>query len=242
MKMTNKLTELLTEKEPAAKSETVKGKDNKFDPKFNVREEFAIWVRKEFPELKDHSAKNTVYEMLEARKSEVYLAAQAAMLQGLGSTDACARARLEEGWKKINQYFSDRSTSADNKKQRASGLNSFVEALEDLSISLGGNRHYTECGTFAYGNRETYRAFVYRFGEKESENALYIVSSERETKMTHAADAPTLIGEFEDATDVELMTLLKGAFTFRGPEKKFIKHIDSEIKKNDTRYGRWGRY
>ena len=71
--------------------EIVEEKDRKrikpFEPKFNVREEFSVWIRDQFPELKKYaSRKKGSYVKLERRKKEVYAAAVLACNHGIKTT------------------------------------------------------------------------------------------------------------------------------------------------------------
>src|SRR3990167_8604834 len=103
-KMTNddKLKNLLEGDEPEEKVET---EENGFNPKFNVREEFAVWIRQQFPKLKKHAKKGLVYPELDARAEEVYQAALGAVNHGVTSTKDCANSRLYNGWIGFESQF-----------------------------------------------------------------------------------------------------------------------------------------
>ena len=82
------LDELLSGEEP---QESEDHNRSKFNPKFNVREEFTLWVREQFPELKEHTDQNLAYEEVETRREEIYQAALGAVNHGVASTEACAK-------------------------------------------------------------------------------------------------------------------------------------------------------
>lgn len=63
-----------------------------FDPKFNVREEFAVWMREEFPDLDLYTGQRGAYKELETRREEVYKAAVLACEHGIETTGACVQA------------------------------------------------------------------------------------------------------------------------------------------------------
>ncbi len=219
----DKLNELLTGEEP---EERVKG-NKKFNPLFNVREEFALWVREEFPELKEYAKKRRVYRELEERKDEVYEAALGAVNHGVASTEACATSRLRYGWKDMEEGFGEKGKP----RIRAKSLEKFVDALEDLSVSLGGDKHFTECGKslsgIPYNSWNENSAFVYRVGDENSCNAEYLVFEE--PQKFEEENMPVLIGELTGLTKWEYERLQKIASKFKGIETKFIDKADKAI-------------
>lgn len=223
--MTNdKIDELLTGKEPEDKQST----SREFKPTFNVREEFVLWVQKQFPQLKKHSKKNVQYDALEARRDEVYQAALGAVNHGVTSTEACATAKLRTGWEEFDRGFGKSGKPED----RAKSLEAFVKALSDLSISLGGDKHYTEAGTrlsgTSYGDSwyKKNNAFVYRVGDEKSKDAKYLVFNK---EQDFAAEGPILIGELTGLSNWEVEKLKKIVSKFKGPETKFIEQVDKEV-------------
>ena len=108
-----------------------------------LEKNFLCGIREQFPELKKYSRKRkkgTTYEALEERREEIYDAALGAVNHGVTSTEACATARLRSGWEVFEEAFGDDG----NPLKRAKGLEKFTRAIEGLSISLGGDKHYTE--------------------------------------------------------------------------------------------------
>jgi len=143
-----------------------------FNPKFNVREEFPVWIKEQFPEIGQYARKRKIYPELESRREEIYQAALGAVNHGVTSTNACATARLHQGWKEFERGFGKSGTP----KKRARSLERFVEAIKDLSLSLGGNPHYTEAGTFLSGTHYrsgNLKAFVYRDRENNGPDSTY---------------------------------------------------------------------
>ena len=122
-----KLESLLIAEEPVDKIK----KEKSFDPKFNAREEFVVWVREEFPELmyqKGH------YEIPSKRRREVYEAAIAACRHGIETTGACVQRTFQNN-------FSNLMT--DGCSDLEVRIYSIVSLIECVSANLGNeNRHY----------------------------------------------------------------------------------------------------
>jgi len=78
---------LLAGKEP----ESMKSTTVRFKPQFNVREEYVVWVREQFPDLKYYAKKKKVYAALTERKKEIMEGAKLAYEHALQKTDGCAR-------------------------------------------------------------------------------------------------------------------------------------------------------
>lgn len=223
--MTNdKLSELLSGEEPEEKTDRER---KEFKPKFNVREEFALWAREQFPELKEYAKKKKAYESLEARREEVYQAALGAVNHGVSSTEACATSRLRYGWDKLEKGFGEIA----DPKMRAKSLEAFVDSLENLSISLGGNQHFTQSGRFLngspYGSYGNLNAFVYRVGEEAGKDTKYLVF-DKPQKFNGTSNV-ILIGEFTQLTKWNYDKLQKIASDFKGPELTFIEKVDKDV-------------
>jgi len=213
------LSELLSGEEPEDKTETGR-KD--FRPQFNVREEFVLWIREEFPDLENYTNGRRVYHELEERKEEVYQAALGAVNHGMESTGACAKAKLYQGWSAFETGFGRGGTS----RKRPRGLGKFVEALEALSISLKGDPHYTHAGTFLDGRAFSMRnrkAYIYRVGKEFSKKTTYLVFDE---EQEFREEGPVLIGELTGLTKWDCEQLEKITASFRGTENKFRERVD----------------
>lgn len=206
-----------------------------FRPKFNVREEFVLWVNRQFPNLKKHSRKKKIYQELEERREEVYQAGLGAGNHGADSTEACASARLYSGWKEFEAGFKETG----DPKTRARSLEGFVNALKDLSHSLGGNEHFTEAGRFLDGRgyfsewHGNLNALVYRVGNGEDSKIKYEVLEEGQKK--EVTPNAVLIGEFNRLTPKKLRDLKKIAELFRGSEAEFIARVDRDIPAEGSR-------
>ena len=222
----DKINNLLLGEEPVG---IVDQSKKPFKPKFNVREEFALWVREQFPDLPKYAKKKGIYHELEERRQEVYEAALGAVNHGVTSTTACATSRLHSGWTKFETGFDGDGTP----KKRAKSLEGFVRAVEDLSISLGGDTHFTEAGVyldgrgyggFGYGNLN---AFVYRQGDENGLNTSYLVF---ETAQEFSGeDIPVLIGELTQLSKFGYGDLQKIADKFKGSETDFIEKVDRMV-------------
>ena len=108
---------------------------SKFDPKFNVREEFAVWVREQFPDLSNYAQKGRVYQDLEDRRQEVYDAAKLACDHGLETTEACVK----------SEFAYLRATLKDTRHHDISyPIYQLVKFIEHVSANLRdkGTRHY----------------------------------------------------------------------------------------------------
>jgi hypothetical protein len=238
--MTDKLDELLTSEEPEEKP----ADESAFKPQINVREEFALWVRKQFPELQLYSKKRRVYQELETRKDEVYEAALGAVNHGVLSTEACATARLRNGWQKFEEGFGSTGTP----KKRAKSLDAFVKSLEALSISLGGDKHYTECGKnlngVSYGQGgysggyvyQEFDAFIYRLGPEDGKETQYQVFDKKQEiqQSQDGQPTPALIGEFTGLSKWNFEHLQKTAAEFKGSEDDFIKKVDIQVPQSGS--------
>ncbi|MDP3881334.1 MAG: hypothetical protein Q8Q31_00455 [Nanoarchaeota archaeon] len=222
------LDKMLLAPEPEVGHSSEKG----FNPIFNVREEFPLWVQEQFKHLTKHAKRKMAYEELEKRRDEVYQAALGVVKHGLMSTDACATARLREGWEDFERGFGEQSNPAG----RAGSLEKFVEAIKDLSVSLGGNSHYTEAGIFLGGNNYktgNLKAFVYRIGDKNGENSEYFILEEPQT--FEGDIQPALIGELTHLTNKDVTILRRLADYFKGPEIDFIERADRIVPEEGSR-------
>ncbi len=227
IKMINdKLDDLLLGESPI---EEMHSTSKEFKPVFNVREEFALWIREQFPDLKTYAKKRRVYQDLESRKEEIYQAALGAVNHGVLSTEACATAGLRYGWNKFEEGFG----TTGNPNNRARSLEAFVSSLEKLSISLGGDKHHTEAGRyldgagygrFSFGNLN---AFVYRIGDENGTSTRYLVFNERQ--KFDGKNNYILIGELTRLTKQDVKYLKHVVKKFKGPETTFIEQIDRVI-------------
>ena len=220
----NNIDDLLTGAEP----ENSTNHNMEFKPIFNVREEFVLWIREQFPKLKTYAKKKQIYEPLETRKDEVYQAALGAVNHGALSTEACASAKLRSGWDDFEDGFGKKG----DPNKRAKSLESFVRSLEELSISLGGDKHYTDAGHFlsgrSYGNfTGNLKAFVYRIGDRTDKDASYLSFDKRQEFEDE--NKPELIGELTRLTKWDVEQLEKFVKKFKGSEELFIQNVDRLI-------------
>jgi len=227
----NKLDDLLLGEQPSEKSS---GDNKEFKPRFNVREEFALWIRDQFPELNIYSKRKAIYQDLETRREEVYQAALGAVNHGVTSTEACATARLRTGWDKFEEGFGPNG----NPRKRAKSLDAFVKSVEDLSISLGGDKHYTEAGKSLSGNSygtsfRNLNAFVYRVGDENGQSTRYLIFVEKQEFS--GEDRPVLIGELTKLAIWDVEDMYRIASKFKGPEKDFIDEVDRMIPEDGIR-------
>jgi len=132
---------LLVEEAPKEKR---KRKSNRFKPTFNVREEFCLWVREGFPDLKRHAKNKTRYATLSKRKDEVLIASRKVYRHVVRNTYGCSSGTVRRGWDLMSEHF-----EKGVQKHYSYGLNTFVERIESISMSLGGDKYYTKQG---YGN------------------------------------------------------------------------------------------
>jgi len=203
--------------------------NREFKPKFNVREEFAVWVREQFPELGRYSKKRSIYKALEERREEVYQAALGAVNHGANSTQDCAANRLYSGWVGFEREFKPEG----DPRKRVKILEKFVKSLEDLSISLGGDKHYTEAGKFLGGDSYSssifgkLNVFVYRVGDENGKDTKYLVFNEPQEFPED--NAPTLIGELTGLSEGGVLLLKKISENFTGSEKDFIRRVDLQV-------------
>jgi len=240
--MTNdKLDELLNGKEPEERLEV--NVNREFKPKINVREEFVLWIREQFPELGEYIKKGGIYKSLETREEEIYQAALGAVNHGLTSTEDCASTRLHSGWVEFEKGFGVKG----NPRRRAKSLGSFVKALEDLSISLGGDKHYTMAGKFLNGKPysdylyRNLRAFVYMVGEENGKDTKYLVFDVKQ--KFEGNNIPVLIGELRGLSKWDFESLGRIASKFQGTEIDFIEKVDKLVPQKgsyDYSHGYYG--
>jgi len=108
---------------------------NLFEPKFNAREEFAIWVRQEFPELWNGRLLLR-YGAVNKRKKEVYEAAKKACEHGVKTTNNCVNSRFYHTLHQLSQSFYKSSKFGNDVKR-------LVEWIENVAPNLNnGELHY----------------------------------------------------------------------------------------------------
>ena len=106
-----------------------------FDPKFNAREEFAVWIREQFPELQTYAEEGRDYEELNARKEEVYQAAKLACKHGIRTAGSCVGSAFKYHLKLLNGIDSS---------PFAIRIRRLVVHIEYFSANMNnsGSRHY----------------------------------------------------------------------------------------------------
>jgi len=149
---------MLDEEAPAEEEKD----EHAFNPSFNVREEFAVWVRKEFPKIDEYqlnhedmyeeelygryiyppeqrrrmrNRKGKVYEELDARMKEVHEAAKLACAHGTKTTQECVAAQFQ----KLGNLV---KTNYRNPEKYAGTISSLVNWIETVSGNLGKQKHY----------------------------------------------------------------------------------------------------
>ena len=82
-----------------------------FEPKFNVREEFAVWMIEQFPNLKEYEKLGKKYKAIEKRRDEVYKAAKLACKHGIETTNSCVSDMFFDSLNRLkttnNLYFNE---------------------------------------------------------------------------------------------------------------------------------------
>lgn len=125
-----RLYDLLTriEKKPRKKTDP-----RKFNPSFNVREEFAVWIRQQFPDLREYAESNIRYKELEQREKEVLDAAIQACNHGKKTTNTC-----------VQGYFANHKMYLERGIVTPQKIEEIVNLIETLSPSLcpQGHLHY----------------------------------------------------------------------------------------------------
>lgn len=102
---------------------------NGFNPRFNAREEFAVWVRQEFPELKTYADKDKKYDILLKREKEIMNGAKLVYKHAMGTVSGgCVRGLFRDSYKTLNE----------NTTGLAYRLENFVKLIERVSSNLGG--------------------------------------------------------------------------------------------------------
>lgn len=108
-----------------------------FEPKFNAREEFALWVRQEFPELDRHVAGKTKYDTLLARKEEVIGAARKAYEHAMQTTRTCVSHAFDVRFRELKESdFLFLGPETPRGYNLGTKLLSFVDLIEGVSSSL----------------------------------------------------------------------------------------------------------
>ncbi len=119
---------VLADEEPVEKKS--RG-ERKFEPKFNAREEFAVWMMQEFPEIFNDSGN---YENVTKRREEVYKAAKLACEHGVRTTELCV---LDMFYSYLD-CLSDYDDSNFGKK-----VSCLIRLIESLAPNLNrGELHY----------------------------------------------------------------------------------------------------
>ena len=116
-----------------------KSEERSFNPKFNAKDEFVVWIRQEFPKIEKYARSGTQYEPLVERIDEVKNAAKivrervqamnpAVYRQPDGSMDNCKTRHLK--------YYFD--------KFEKSGPNEQLVALENLvrALQISGKKYF----------------------------------------------------------------------------------------------------
>ncbi|MDP3881333.1 MAG: hypothetical protein Q8Q31_00450 [Nanoarchaeota archaeon] len=106
-----------------------------FQPGFNVREEFVVWVREQFPDLEKYAGGRKSYSELDERREEVRLAAIKACQHGVKTTNSCVKGYFEDHL----SYFrgSDGGRFYNN-------LCALTQLIEQVAVNIGrsSNWHY----------------------------------------------------------------------------------------------------
>ena len=105
-KINSQLEEMLSDDTTAAEtSNTDTMSEKAFKPKFNVREEFAVWIRQEFPQLQEYAERNQEYTELTERKAEVMESARKAYGHAIKTTDFCFRQEFRNKFDQLEWHY-----------------------------------------------------------------------------------------------------------------------------------------
>ena len=111
------LEDVLSDEPSISEKEEPSTERKEFKPKFNAREEFAIWVRQEFPNIDDISE----------RKEEVLKGARMAYDHAMRTIDGgCIQISFKDRYNSLNY----------NNEDLAYNLNNFVKLIEKVSSNL----------------------------------------------------------------------------------------------------------
>jgi len=135
-KVGNALQTLLSEGAPKAPR---KSRSKKFKPKFNVREEFVLWVNDQFPELSSRVSSEKSYSELSERMKEVKEAAKKAYDHISQTTTQCSNSTSYRYWNKL-----DSCDETGDEKRFITNLDAFVQTIENFSMSLGGDPYFSK--------------------------------------------------------------------------------------------------
>ena len=112
---------------------------NPFHPEFNAREEYAVWVRQEFPELKEYAENEKKYGSLEKRKEEVMRGAEMAYNHGTETIQSCALSDFTNIYSALKEQKTNNIAYTDfatNSSAFSTRLEKFVSFIEFLSLNL----------------------------------------------------------------------------------------------------------
>ena len=130
----SQLEEILLNSVQDTKDKTrTRTKKKSFNPAFNVREEFAVWVRQEFPRLKQYAKSRKGYSALTRRKAEVMEGARMAYEHAKKTTDSCVTDAFQEKYNNL-----ECSDGMDFPRH----LCQMVKYIEHVSANLGKSNHY----------------------------------------------------------------------------------------------------
>lgn len=136
------LVKVLLKKERPKKpvKETPAKGEREFNPTFNVREEFAVWVKKEFPKLGIYAGNYWMYGALDKRRDEVYEAAKSACKHGIRTGSACVREAFRDIYDDLKDSYKCKANSRDFCKD----VNKLITWIEKCALNLKskGKKHY----------------------------------------------------------------------------------------------------
>ena len=163
-----RLESVLLSEEPSVETQEGVGL-RRFEPKFNVREEFAVWVREQFPELIEYAQSGERYVALEERRKEVMKGAKMAYEHAIRTTENCARASFVVSFGRLSgdtavlrayagecldnqggvgQFYNmteeDWDAHLNKEKNFKRNLDAFVRDIERASVNLNsiGPKHH----------------------------------------------------------------------------------------------------
>ncbi len=122
-----------------SRTEVASNAGNPFKPEFNPREEYAVWLKKEFPELDTYARRGEKYIALIERKEEVLGGAKKAYRHAMDTTTDCVKRNFADKYNALvesskTNYFT-RST------------NDFLKYIIYVSYNLNNGREERHYGT-----------------------------------------------------------------------------------------------
>ena len=134
-KINSQLEEMLLEDLPNTEIKNrTRTKKKPFKPAFNPLEEFAVWVREEFPRLEQYVRREQDYAALHKRKDEVMEGARMAYEHAMEASRGCVQSRF--------RYIFESLKREDYEGYFPAQLYQMVTFIEEVSANLGKELYY----------------------------------------------------------------------------------------------------